>query len=48
MSTYEEREQRIEVFKDTMAWINTDKDLWDSVGKAKAATEVSSTTVSSK
>ena len=37
MSTHE---QRIEVFQDTMAWIKADKDLSDSVDKAKAATEV--------
>ena len=37
MSTHE---QRIEVFQDTMAWIKADKDLSDSVDKAKVATEV--------
>ena len=37
MSTHE---QRIEVFQDTMAWINADRDLSDSVDKAKAATKV--------
>ena len=32
--------QRIEVFQDTMDWIKTDKDLSDSVKKAKKNTEV--------
>lgn len=32
--------QRIEVFQDTLAWINSDKDLSDSVDKAKKNTEV--------
>ena len=34
------REQRIEVFEDTKAWIKADKDLSDSVEKAKEATTV--------
>ena len=32
--------QRIEVFQDTLAWIKSDKDLSDSVDKAKKKTEV--------
>ena len=32
--------QRIEVFQDTLAWINSDKDLADSVDKAKKKTDV--------
>lgn len=32
--------QRIEVFQDTMNWIKTDKDLSDSIKKAKKNTEI--------
>ncbi|MDD6954897.1 MAG: TIGR02452 family protein [Solobacterium sp.] len=34
------REERVKIFEDTMDWINTDKDLSDSVNNAKNHTEI--------
>ena len=34
------RDERIDVFRDTLSWIDEDKDLSDSVRAAKKATRV--------